>query len=262
MAHSTYLQQIWQARYFWSHLAWSDLRFKYRRSVLGLTWAVLHPIALTLLFAFVMSHLFHAAIDEYATFIYSGFIFWEFIVSSAVIGCIAFIHAEPYIKQFNHPLLIYSLRCVLAAMINLLCAFSGLIVWSLIVKPMNFGFAWTSLLVSFPLLFLFSWALATITAFIGVKFRDFSQLITLLLQALYFISPILFLPRLFAASGLGALITYNPIYYLLQLFRAPLLEGRFPATQDYLFVLITTVLLWGIAFVFVKRDEYKVIFYL
>lgn len=259
---TTYIKNIWESRYFWVHLALADIRTKYRRSLLGLAWALIQPLVLTLLLAFIMGNFFHSPVNDYAPFIFSGLIFWEFITTSAVSGCTSFINAEGYIKQFHHPLLIYPLRNVIPCTINLLCAFGGLILWVLAWKPDHFGWCWLSFLISFPVIFFFAWPLCSITAFIGVRFRDFSQLIIIALQIVYYISPIFFLPKLFIASHLGFLIEYNPIYHLLNLFRLPLLDGQWPGLIDYAYVLLASGMLWLLAWFFTKRNEKSVIFYL
>ncbi len=258
----TYVRNIWESRHFWTHLAFSDIRTKYRRSLLGLAWALIQPLSLTLLLAFIMGNFFHSPINDYAPFIFSGLIFWEFITASAVHGCMSFINAEGYIKQFRHPLIIYTLRNVIPNMINLLCAFAGLVVWVLCWKPSHFGVSWLSFALSFPLVFFFAWPICSITAFIGVRFRDFAQLILIGLQIVYYVSPIFFMPKLFIEAHLGFLVEYNPIYHLLNLFRLPLLEGTWPAFSDYTYVVLTSLLLWLIAWSMVRRHENKVIFYL
>ncbi|MEO8401130.1 MAG: ABC transporter permease [Gammaproteobacteria bacterium] len=261
-ADASYLKNIWVSRYFWLHLALADIRTKYRRSLLGLAWALIQPLSLTLLLAFIMSHFFHSSINDYAPFIFSGLIIWEFIVSSAITGCAALINAEGYIKQFSHPMIIYTLRSVIPCLINLACASVGLIIWVLVCQPEHFGFSWFALVLGFPLLFLFAWPLATITAFIGVRFRDFSQLILIGLQVIYYVSPIFFMPKLFISAGIGYIVEYNPIYHLLNMFRAPLLEGRLPTVTDYSYVLLTSALLWLCAWMLIRRNENKIIFYL
>lgn len=260
--NATYFKNIWFSRYFWLHLAFADVRTKYRRSALGLAWALIQPLTLTLLLAFIMGHFFHSPINDYAPFIFSGLIFWEFITAAAVNGCQSFINAEGYIKQFRHPLLIYTLRNVIPCMINLLCAFCGLILWILLWKPQHFNLSWVTFLVSFPLLFLFAWPICSITAFIGVRFRDFAQMILIVLQIIYYASPIFFLPKMFVSAHLDFLVEYNPISHLLNLFRTPLLEGRFPAWNDFGYVVATCLMLWLFAMYLIRRGENKVIFYL
>jgi lipopolysaccharide transport system permease protein len=58
------------------------------------------------------------------------------------------------------------------------------------------------------------------------------------------------------------LVDYNPIYHILQLFRAPLLHGEWPTFANYAFSL-GTALLFGLIAIFVGyKAERKVIFYL
>ena len=57
---------------FLDSLGGADLRAKYRRSSLGLLWAVIHLLALTALLSVVMSRVFGSPIVEYAPYIFRG----------------------------------------------------------------------------------------------------------------------------------------------------------------------------------------------
>ena len=118
---TSYLNNVWKLRYFWMALVRIDLRNRYRRSVLGVGWSLLHPIAMTAVICTVFSQLLRVPnIKEYAPFLLAGLTAWNFI--SAVInqGCQAFFHNEPYIRQHPAPLAIYPLRVILGAGIHLL----------------------------------------------------------------------------------------------------------------------------------------------
>ena len=119
-----YLRGVWAARYFWAHLARSDLRSRWRRSYLGIFWSLLQPLGTTLLLAYVFSHLFHTDITQLAVHILSGMIVWEFIMATSVGGALSFVQADAYIKQYRHPLAIYSLRTVLDRMCTANCVMS------------------------------------------------------------------------------------------------------------------------------------------
>lgn len=257
-----YIIKIWLSRYFWSHLALADLRSRYKRSFLGLGWCFVKPFGMTLLLSFVMGHIFHTPIDDSVLFIYSGLVIWEFIVLSVLTGSNAFVNAQLYIGQFKHPLAIYPLRSVLAAFIDMLFAFLGLIIFVFVRKPSNFGMAWMGLLPTFLLLFLTVLPVVTIAAFIGVRFRDFSQLVTLLMQALQLISPVFFQPEVFYKGNIGFIMDINPIYHLMELFRAPLLRGEWASGTDLAFILLTAFSLWLLACLVIIHQERRVIFYL
>lgn len=229
-----YAKRVWAARYFWLHLVGADLRAKYRRSSLGLLWSVIHPLALTALLSLVMSRVFGSSIVEYAPFVFSGLIFWEFLSSTVMTGCNAFINAEGYIRQFPQPLLIYSLRSTLASLTNFALGMTGLIIWIVVWRPQNTGIALLSLPFILASYFVMAWPLATLTAFYGTRFRDLPQFLVIALQAVWYVSPVFFEPKLFRNAGVGFLVDWNPIYYLLQIVRAPLIDGVLPSATTWL----------------------------
>jgi lipopolysaccharide transport system permease protein len=257
-----YLRQVWSSRYFWIHLAMSDLRSKWRRSFLGVLWSVIQPLGLTILLAVVLGKIFKTDIGRYAPYIFSGIIIWDCIVTTAIGGSLAFVQADAYIKQTRHPLAIYTLRTTLANLAVLAMASLGLIAWALIALPGNFGLCWIAGLAIFPLLGLICWPMATCLAFIGTPFRDLPHALGLILQALWFVSPIYFDAQLFRDNGLRGLVDYNPIYHLLQFVRAPLLQGQWPTMENLVWCLATFAVLAAFAWLIGRKAEPKIIFYL
>lgn len=257
-----YLKQVWAARYFWWNLAMSDLRSRWRRSFFGVLWSILQPLGLTALLALVFSRLFHADIGAYAPYILSGVIFWEFVGASLTNGALCFVQAEPYIKQCKHPLAIYPLRIVLGAMVVMMMGAVPLVIWALVTMPQNFGLCWIAVLSFVPLAALTAWPLSTLMAYTGVRFRDLPHAMGLILQALWFVSPVYFEESLFRRGGLGLLVDVNPIYHFLQLLRAPLLQGAWPTAANYAVVVLTLLLAMLLAALVGKNAEKKAIFYL
>jgi lipopolysaccharide transport system permease protein len=257
-----YLAGIWSSRYFWAHLALSDIRNRWRRSYLGVLWSILQPLGLTALIAFVFGRLFNIDMIDYAPYILSGIVIWDYISGTASAGSLAFVQNEPYIKQYRHPLAIYTLRNAVANMINLAIASIGLIAWVLVFKWDNLSWSWLALPLAIPIAVAIGWPLATALAYLAVRFRDIPHALGLMLQAAWFISPVYFEARFFRDAGLNKLIDYNPIYHLLQTIRAPLLAAQWPTAENYAFCAGTALVLAVIACAIGRRWERKVIFYL
>jgi lipopolysaccharide transport system permease protein len=257
-----YFTKIWAARFFWIHLSLSDLRSRWRRSFFGVLWTIIQPLGMTLLLSIVFGRIFNTEIKEYAPYILSGMIVWEFFTASAMGGSLAFVQAEPYIKQCHHPLAIYTLRTVLTNLIALGMASMSLIIWVLIVMPQNFGWTWLAALTIFPILVLITWPFITLLAYIATRFRDLPHALSLILQAMWFVSPIYFEAKTFRGGKLHGLVDYNPIYHLLEIVRAPFLQGAWPTFQNYLYclapILLFSLLAWSVG----RTAEKKVIFYL
>jgi len=259
---SSYFNGIWMSRFFWIHLTLADLRSRWRRSFFGVFWTIIQPLGMTLLLAFVFSKLFKTDITLYAPYILSGIIVWEFVVSTTTGGSLSFVQADAYIKQCRHPLAIYTLRTVLGAMIVLMMSSIPLFIWSIVVLPQNLNFSWLAVLSIYPILVLIAWPFSTLLAYIAVRFRDIPHALGLVLQAMYFVSPVYFEAKMFRSGGLDALVDYNPIYHVLQLIRAPILEGQWPTVSNYLFSLSTALVLALLAIWVGHKAERKVIFYL
>ena len=257
-----YIPRIWAARYFWFHLSLSDLRYRWRRSFFGAFWSVIQPLGLTLLLAIVFGRIFKTPLAEYAPYILSGMVVWEFVTGTAVNGSLAFVQADAYIKQCNHPLAIYTLRSTLSNLFVLLLASLSLIGWVAFVMPQNIGWCWLAALTIYPIAALIAWPMATILAYIGVRFRDVPHALGLVFQALWFVSPIYFEAKVFRSGDLHALVDYNPIYHLLEIVRAPLLHGAWPSAVNFAYPLGAIGILALMAWLIGRKAEARVIFYL
>lgn len=257
-----YFRNIWNVRYFWWHLSMSDLRARFRRSFFGILWAVMQPLGLTLLISMVFSHLMNQSIADYAPYILSGIIIWEYVTATIVNGSMAFVQADAYIKQTRHPLAIYTLRNALTGLVIFAFASISLFIWVLLALPENIGWSWIAVPTIVPVMAAIAWPAATIVAYIGVRFRDLPNALALILQAAWFVSPVYFRDTMFRDGGLPALVDYNPIYHLMQIVRAPMLDGQWPTLENYAWCLASAAVLAVIAVLMGKRLEGKVIFYL
>ncbi|EKD77216.1 MAG: hypothetical protein ACD_42C00438G0004 [uncultured bacterium] len=258
-----YLQRIWSARYFWWHLALSDIRARFRRSYLGIAWAVLTPLLLTAILTLVMSFIFKSQAISYAPYVYSGLIVWEVITSSGNDGCDAFFKASSYIKQFKHPMIIYSIRTVLVSMIYMMYALIGLAAWMLLKQPFHLLVTLVWIVPALCMLFFIALPVCIVCGITNTQFRDFARLLVLIFQMVWYVSPIFISDKLLMKSKhLHVLVTYNPIYHLLELFRAPILYGHAPMIIDFAYVIVAGLIFWAWAIRLLIKNENTLIHYL
>ncbi|HEY1757265.1 MAG TPA: ABC transporter permease [Bryobacteraceae bacterium] len=257
-----YFAGIWTARYFWMHLALSDLRSRWRRSFFGVLWSILQPLGTALLLAVVLSRLFHTDIRSYAPYIISGMLVWDFIMAVSTGGSLSFVQADAYIKHYRHPLAIYSLRTVLANLTVLALASVSMFIWAAIAQPSKIGASWLAALTVYPILLLIGWPFVTLLSYLGSRFRDLPNVMMLVLQACWFVSPVYFETSMFRQAGLGILVDDNPVFHLLQIVRAPLLQGQWPSGKDYGFCAAMAAIFTAFAWLVGRKAEKRVIFYL
>lgn len=258
-----YIKKIYKTRYFWSHLAKNDLRGRFRRSKLGLLWSVIQPLMFTSILAFVLSSVLNQDIGEYALYILSGIVVWNMLQMTMVGGGSCLFSSEQYIRQFNHPITIYTLRYSIVVVSTFLLELLALVIWVLFNRPMNLLIGFASLPITLLFFLPLTWSIATIAGYSGAKYRDYPQIMSLLMQMIYYISPVFFKEEMFESSEiLKILFQYNPITHILSLVRYPFVYGRFPNVLNYAYVSITIVILMIWAMLVNNANKKKVIFYL
>src|SRR5215470_7728194 len=99
----SYFGAIWNCRHFWLSLVRMDLRTRYRRSVLGLGWWLLQPLAMAAILCVVFSNFLKVSWQSYVPHLLTGLVCWNFILACALQGCQSFFQGEAYIRQCPLP---------------------------------------------------------------------------------------------------------------------------------------------------------------
>jgi ABC-type polysaccharide/polyol phosphate export permease len=260
----SYLNSVWRSRYFWMSLVKMDLRTRYRRSLLGMGWSLLHPIAMTAILCFVFSQIFMptGGIRQYAPFLLAGLATWNYILTVSVQGCQSLYIGEPYIRQYPAPLAIYPLRTALGGTLHFLIALCVVLAMSWILKGFGNLPALLFLFPSLILLFLLVWSMAVLTAVANVYFQDSEHLCEVGFQVLFYTTPILYGKEMLQARNLGWVADYNPLAAFLELIRCPILTGEPPSLVTFLVATLTVLVVGGAAVMTLKRNERKLIFHL
>jgi ABC-type polysaccharide/polyol phosphate export permease len=253
--------EIWKCRYFWGSLVRMDLRTRYRGSVLGMGWSLLTPVCMSAIICTVVITIANYDPWFYAPFLFSGLTFWYFVVGVTQFGCHCFRAGEGYIRQHRVPMAIYPLRAVLG------CSFHYCLALCLVVAVATclHGFALGPLLGLIPallLLLVMGWSVAVILGLLTVRFRDTSHIMELVLQALFYSTPLLYPQELLTGRILGAVMRFNPVMPFLQMLRDPILSGQLPGATVYARAVITVVLFAGAAVLALRLEERRLVFHL
>jgi ABC-type polysaccharide/polyol phosphate export permease len=228
-----YFAAIWRCRYFWMSLVRMDLRTRYRGSMLGLGWSLLHPIAMTVILCTVFRKLFHLNVREYAPFLMAGLACWNYILTVTLQGCQCFFHGESYIRQYPAPLAIYPLRTALGGTIHFLLALLVACALAWYLNGITNVLCLLSLVPTLVMLFLFVWSTALLAGFANVCFQDTQHLAEVGFQILFYLTPIMYQADMLRENNLGWLVRINPIVPFLELIRAPVVNGHLPALSTF-----------------------------
>ncbi len=266
-----HVSAMWKFRHFLLALVRLDLRLRYRRSVLGLGWSLLNPLAMTAVFVVVFTQLLGGNDPQnYTPSLLLGLAIWSFFRDSACLGCRSLIANEAYIRQSPLPFTLYPLRTVLGNSIHSSIALSiGLVVVLIaksIASPLTIFWGplevlW-AVLPALVLAVVMGWALATIFAFVNVYFQDTQHLLEVGAQLMFFLTPITYPPEVLEKAGVGFIITLNPVNLFMDLVRAPLLTGQLPPLETYAITTGVTAMFVGLALGTSAWLQKRVIFHL
>ena len=133
----------------------------------------------------------------------SGLTFWNFISATAISGCQSFFQGESYIRQHRAPLAMYPLRTTLGAGYHFLVGMGVVLVAVSIFAGFANPLVLLSLVPSLVLLFVFAWSLAVCTGTLNVLFHDTQHLLEIILQIVFYMTPIIYKPEILITRTLG-----------------------------------------------------------
>ena len=256
-----YLSEILRHYNFWMSLAQIDLRNRFRRTSLGIIWVVIQPFMFTLILSLIFHFVFKRDFFEFSVYVFSGITLWVWFSESVILGANSITHSQAFIRQRRLPLAIYSMRTFIVSLLTYLLSFAGLLVWLLLTGHVPGLYA---LLLPLNILFI-GMALFPLVVFsgvIGTLYRDYQQFSQIILQALWFLSPVFMDKSVFLNPGLNVWDYFNPVSNMLELIRKPLIENMLPTWENYLFAALFGLAGWALAYLFLKRHEKRLIYYL
>jgi ABC-type polysaccharide/polyol phosphate export permease len=205
----------------WTMLAWNDVRRRYRRSGLGQFWLTLSMAAMIGGLGFVYSHLFAVNISTYLPYIAVTFVIWGIISTVIIDSCSALTENEQLLRHVSLPRSLFTYRVIAR---NFIVAAHNFIIIPIVFiwfgVGVNANIIW--IVVGLALLIANVFWLGYFLSIMCARFRDVPQIVTSVMQLVFFITPVMYLPDQLARRGF-AVVRWNPFANLLEVVRDPLL---------------------------------------
>ena len=208
-----------------------DLKRAYKRSALGYLWSMLNPLLMMIILTVVFSHLMRVQVEHYSVFLLTALLPWQYF-QQTVLGSMDSIRANrKLLEQVPVPKYLFVLSLATSNLVNFLLSLVPLLLVTLVVGK---SLSWSMLALPFILLpiFFFSFGVAIFTATLHVFFSDIRHLLQVGLQALYYLTPILY-GRDHLPAGVARWLEWNPMYHLIELMRAAFYYNHLPSAESY-----------------------------
>jgi lipopolysaccharide transport system permease protein len=233
-----------------------DFRGRYAGSLLGFVWSLIQPLWLLALFTFVFATVMKVSplgerTHSFGVFLFAGLMPWMALHEGVLRGSTAITDNAELVKKLSFPSEILVLAVVLAALLHQAIAL-GIFVVALVVLREISWLTLPLLLLAVPLQAAVTLGLGLLLASVNVFFRDTAQVLGLVFNAWFYLTPIVY-PLGLVPERFRTWIELNPLTPLVELYRQALLgPGLWPAPGVAGLALFAAVLLAAGLWVFAR----------
>lgn len=204
----------------------SHIKTRYKRSALGVLWTLLQPLLHMAVLTLAFSALFRSTLAHYPVYLLCGLIVWNFFSQTTVFAMNSLVWGGGLLKRIYVPRTIFATAAIGNGLVNLGLSLAPLLLIMLLLGHPLYP-TWWFVPVAVLLLAMFALGVALFLSALAVFFVDVVDLYQALLQAWFFLTAVMY-PVSILPPAYAGYINLNPLYNLVELFRAPIYQGQLP----------------------------------
>jgi lipopolysaccharide transport system permease protein len=238
------------------HLAKHELDSIHRMTVLGWAWPILRQTAQLLILTFIFGDVLDLHIPHFPVYVFSGLLAWNWFAGGISAGAMSLLDNRHLLNQPRLNYAVLPIVAVAVPFVDLLVALPLLLVLGAAEGGIRATALFLPLLVLLQLVIMAgaSWLLSVAT----IYFRDVPNIIAIVLQALFYATPVFY--RLHnIAPKYSRILGLNPMATIVDGYRAVLLGEPSPSVWKYLYALAVGVILTAIGYLAFRRYSPTVI---
>jgi lipopolysaccharide transport system permease protein len=250
------MRELWLHRELIYFFIWRDVKVRYKQTALGLLWTVIRPAVSMGIFTFVFSTIggFASQGIPYPLLTLSGIVVWT-MISEGISGATFSMTSNPHlITKVYFPRLVLPIAAVLRTLIDLGVA---LLLYGILALLYSHPVPRTVLFLPLSILFALTSALGFgfWCSAVSVRYRDLAMALPLLIQMLFWISPVGYSSASVPAH-LQTVYWLNPLVGVIESFRYALFgAAHAPAPLMALSVAINALFFVSGAWYFLKAEN-------
>lgn len=251
------IRELWHARHFIKNSIRNEFVTRVVRSRLGLLWIVLFPLAQVVIYAFVLSVVMAAKLPglnnayAYPIYLTAGILAWT-LFAEIVSRCLnVFIENGNLLKKMVFPrLALPMIVCGSALLNNLVLLGSVLLIFALLGHIPDIQLLWLPILTL--LLLGLALGLGLTLGLLNVFFRDIGQIVTIVLQFSFWLTPVVYNIDMIS-ENYRSYLHINPMTGIVQAYQSVLVYGRSPDFGQLIYPAIFAALVLFLAAFLYRR---------
>ena len=249
------LRELWAYRELLYFLAWRDVKVRYKGAVLGIGWAVLQPLLMTLVFSFLFTIVLRIPSNglPYPVLTYAALLPWNLFQKGLTEGSMSLATNERLVTKVYFPRLILPFSSVLTGLVDFAVAFTVLIGLML-----YYGIAPTIAVVLLPVFIaigvISAAGIALWLSALDILYRDVRHVVPFLASLWLFATPV-FYSLSSVPDSLRWLYSLNPMVVVVEGFRWALLGSSWSLDLTAGVSLAVVVALFVTGLFYFRRTE-------
>lgn len=205
-------------------LAATDFKLRYFGSVLGYLWSLMRPLlffgVIYLVFNTVFS--FGKKVPHYPVYLLTSIILWTFFVETTSNNVQSLLAREGLLRKMRFPRLVIPLSVALTSMFNLATNMVAVVVFA-VANGVYPRWGWLEMPLLILLLAVLAVGIGMLLSALYVRYRDVQPIWDVISQALFYVSPVIYVAANYKSFIRIALI--NPIAAILTQMHAAFIGG-------------------------------------
>jgi lipopolysaccharide transport system permease protein len=247
---------LWEYRELIYFLTKRELQIRYKQSVLGVSWAVLQPLALAFIFAIFFGVLAEVPSEgfPYPLFALAGLVPWLFVSQTVAQAAASLVGDSNLLSKVYFPRLVLPLARGLSLLLDLLIALVILVVMTL-----AYGEGLEATILWLPAFL----ALAIVTALgvgvllaaLNVQYRDVSVAVPLMVQIWLFTTPVIY-PGSLVEGAWRYVYSLNPMVSVVDGVRWAILGAAAPLAGGVAISVAVAVIVTAVGIAYFCKTEH------
>lgn len=250
------IRTLYQYRDLLYTLSVHRVKVRYKQSILGITWAIVQPLSLMLIYTLIFTVITKMPSNSsvpYPVLTYAALLIWTFFSTALTGATNGLVSHNQLVTKVYFPREILPLTYVIAALFDLLIAsfvLLGLMLYFQV--PLTFNALYAIPIVAIMTMFIT--AISFIFSAAQVRFRDIGMALPLMLQIWMFATPVVY-PLSAVPERFRSLYMLNPMVGVVENFRRVIVEAAPPNFYEVGISALLSLILLPLAYIFFKHVE-------
>ncbi len=243
----------------WWYSAWLRTLARFSRTYLGSFWLGLSNLLSVAILGAVYGAVFKIPNPwDYVVYLGFGYTIWGCISLTVISSCSLFFTRRDQLVNNSMPAVFYCLEEWAFQMQTFAQSLSLILLAFAFIKPIILLHAATKIWLPLLNMTFFCFWITAAMSIVGARFKDVGQLVPIIMQLTFLVSPILYEKESLGRLSLFADI--NPFYRILASLRSSIIDGNINLSSEIL-TMIINILAIALAFLLLRRLRYKMPFW-